>query len=67
MRDEYDFSDAQPSPYPKKLQRQVTMRLNVETIDYFKTQASITGVPYQNLINLYLADCAQNKRKLVVV
>jgi len=67
MRDEYNFENSQPNPYPKKLRRQVTIRLNVDTIDYFKQQASVTGVPYQNLINLYLSDCAQNNKKLTVV
>jgi len=66
MRKEYDFNDSRPNPYPKKLRQQVTIRLNVDTIDYFKQQASLTGVPYQNLINLYLADCAQNNKKLIV-
>jgi len=66
MREEYDFSNAKPSPYPKKLRQQITIRLNADTIDYFKEQASLTGVPYQSLINIYLSDCAQNKRKITV-
>ncbi len=64
MRDEYDFSNAQPNPYVKKLKSQVTINLDVDTIEYFKRQAASTGIPYQMLINLYLADCVRNKRQL---
>ncbi|MBR3018152.1 MAG: BrnA antitoxin family protein [Clostridia bacterium] len=64
MRNEYDFSNAQPNPYVKKLKSQVTINLDVDTIEYFKRQAASTGIPYQTLINLYLADCVRNKRQL---
>jgi uncharacterized protein (DUF4415 family) len=36
----------------------VTIRLGVDVIEYFKHLAEETGIPYQNLINLYLRDCA---------
>ena len=64
MRDEYDFSNARPNPYVKKLKSQVTINLDVDTIEYFKRQAASTGIPYQTLINLYLADCVRNNRQL---
>ena len=64
MRDEYDFSNARPNPYAKKLKSQVTINLDVDTIEYFKQQAASSGIPYQTLINLYLADCVKNKRQL---
>ena len=64
MKKEYDFSNARPNPYTKKTKRQITINLDVETIDYFKEQAAATGIPYQTLINLYLGDCAKNKRQL---
>jgi predicted DNA binding CopG/RHH family protein len=35
----------------------------VATIEYFKQQAREVGLPYQTLINLYLADCAASGRK----
>ncbi|MCL2402907.1 MAG: BrnA antitoxin family protein [Coriobacteriia bacterium] len=66
MRDEYDFSNSRPNPYVGKIRKQVTIRLNADTIDYFKRQAGETGIPYQNLINLYLTDCADKERKIVV-
>ena len=63
MRTEYDFSNARRNPYADKLKRQITINLNQSTIDYFKSLASETGVPYQTLINLYLTDCAEKKLK----
>ena len=65
MRKEYDFSDSKKNPYAKKLKKQVTMNINTATIDYFKQMSSETGIPYQTLMNLYLTDCANNKRTLV--
>jgi len=65
MRKEYDFSEAKKNPYAKKLKKQVTMNINTSTIDYFKQMSSETGIPYQTLMNLYLTDCANNKRTLV--
>lgn len=64
MREEYDFSSAQKNPYAKRLKRQVTINLDVDVVDYFKAQSDSSGIPYQTLINLYLADCASNKRTL---
>ncbi|MDR1806445.1 MAG: BrnA antitoxin family protein [Propionibacteriaceae bacterium] len=63
---EYDFTHAQPNPYSKRLKKQITIRLDVDSIDYFKTLAQRTGIPYQSLINLYLADCAAHQRELAL-
>lgn len=63
MKEEYDFSKAVKNPYCKKPKKQITINLDVDTIDYFKKQSDDSGIPYQTLINLYLADCAtQGKR-----
>jgi uncharacterized protein (DUF4415 family) len=64
MKKEYDFSKAKRNPYAKRLKKQVTIRLDEETVAYFKGLAEETGVPYQTLINLYLRDCATKQRKL---
>ena len=64
MRKEYDFSKSVKNPYAKHLKKQVTLRLGIDVIDYFKKLADETGVPYQNLINLYLQDCAYSRKKL---
>ena len=34
MRAEYDFADSKPNPYARRLRRPVTMRIDVEAIDY---------------------------------
>jgi uncharacterized protein (DUF4415 family) len=64
MRKEYDFSNSVKNPYAKHLKKQVTLRLGTDVISYFKELADETGVPYQNLINLYLRDCAASHKKL---
>jgi len=64
MRKEYDFTDSVRNPYAKHFRKQVTMRLGTDVIEYFKALARETGVPYQNLINLYLSDCARSGKKL---
>ena len=63
MRKEYDFSKSIKNPYSKRLKQQISIRIERETIKYFKSLAGETDVPYQNLINLYLRDCAQSRRK----
>ena len=64
MKKEYDFSDSVKNPYAKHLKKQVTLRLGIDVISYFKDLAEETGIPYQNLINLYLQDCAHAHKKL---
>lgn len=64
MRDHYDFSEGKKNPYASRLKRQVTIRLDSSTLDYFKSLAEETGVRYQTLINLYLRDCAASQKKL---
>ena len=53
MLKEYDFSNARKNPYAKALKKQITINIDSNTIDYFKT-----------LINLYLKDCVANNRHL---
>ena len=65
MRDDFDFSGGVKNPYAAQLKKQVTINLDVDTVDYFKAQAEKTGIPYQKLINFYLADCVRQKRELV--
>ena len=66
MRKEYDFSKGRKNPYAKRLKKQITIRLDRPTIDYFKGIAEKSGIPYQTLINLYLRDCAQSRRTLAL-
>jgi uncharacterized protein (DUF4415 family) len=64
MKKEYDFSKSKKNPYAKQLKKQVTIRLDEDTIDYFKSLSDDTNIPYQSLINLYLRECAQKHKKL---
>jgi len=68
MRKEYDFSKmkGRKNPYAKTLKKQVTIRMGIDIIDYFKQMSEETGIPYHNLINLYLRDCVQSNRKISV-
>lgn len=66
MRAHYDFSKmkSKKNPYIKYLKQPVTMRLDKDSVDYFKALSEESGIPYQTLINLYLRDCAANEKKL---
>ena len=64
MKEEYDFTNAQKNPYAKKLKKQITINIDSDTIDFFKNQSENCGIPYQTLINLYLTDCAKQKKQL---
>jgi len=68
MLEEYDIDklNPRPNPYAKELKKQVTIKISPSVIEYFKGEAMETGIPYQTLINLYLDDCAKNKKKLVL-
>ncbi len=64
MRDFYDFSKATQNPYVAKEKKQITIRIDEQTIAYFKNLAGESGIKYQQLINLYLTDCARKGLKL---
>jgi uncharacterized protein (DUF4415 family) len=64
MRKEYDFSKSRKNPYASQLKKQITIRLDEDSIAYFKGISEEIGIPYQSLINLYLRDCAASHRKL---
>lgn len=64
MRAEYDFEDSKPNPHARRIRRAVTIRLDVEAIEYFKEEAARTGIPYQNLINLILCSALKRRRHL---
>lgn len=66
MRDEYNIREQNPrkNPYASRLKKQITINIDGSTIDYFKSMAAADGIPYQTLINLYLRDCADNRRKI---
>ncbi len=63
MRKEYNFETSVKNPYAKKLKQQITIRLESDTVDYFKKLAAETDIPYQKLINLFLKNCAEQQMK----
>ena len=67
VREEYDIENLNPHKnlYAAKLKKQITINIDGGTIEYFKSMAAETGIPYQTLINLYLADCAKNNKRLM--
>jgi len=64
MRKEYDFAKSRKNPYASQLKKQITIRLDADSITYFKGVSEEVGIPYQSLINLYLRDCAASHRKV---
>ena len=66
MKDEYDLTSMKKrrNPYASRLKKQVTIRMGIDIVAYFKALANESGIPYQNLINLYLRDCVEHHRKL---
>lgn len=67
MREEYDFSNSVANPYAKKIKKQISIKLEVETVEYFKVLAKKVGIPYQNLINSYLSECAKKEIKPTMI
>ena len=63
MRKEYDFSKAVKTPYVRRTKTAVTIRLDQATVAYFKELSEKVNLPYQTLINSYLAECATKKLK----
>jgi uncharacterized protein (DUF4415 family) len=63
MRKHYDFSKARPNPYAKLLKKEVTLKLDERTVEYFEALSEETGIPYRSLINLYLRECAASRKK----
>ena len=58
------FSTSRKNPYATQLKKPVTIRLDQDSITYFKSMADEMGIPYQSLINLYLKECASSGKKL---
>jgi hypothetical protein len=58
MRKSYDFSVSRRNPYCRKLKKVISIRIDLDTIEFFKKMAEEIGIPYQGLMNHYLSDCA---------
>lgn len=66
MKKEYDFAKGVKNPYIKRLKTQITINIDTDVVQYFKDLSLSLGMPYQSLINLYLKDCATNKKVLSI-
>jgi len=64
MKKQYDFSKSVRNPYLSKAKKQLTIRIDEDTINYFRALAEQSGIPYQSLMNLYLRECAESDRKV---
>ncbi len=63
MKKEYDFSKMREVKSPFKNKKSVGINLSHEVIDYFKALSKKNNIPYQQLINFYLLDCVEKKKK----
>ena len=65
MKEEYDLENmkSRKNPYAKHLKKQITIRMGIDVISYFKALSEETDIPYQNLINLYLQECVEKQKK----
>ncbi len=63
MKKNYDFSKAKKNPFAKRLKRQITIRIDGGTLEYFRQLSDELGIPYQTLINLYLGECARDEKR----
>lgn len=66
VKEEYDIEKLNPrkNPYSKRLKKQITINIDSDTVEFFKAQSEESGIPYQTLINLYLSDCAKQRKQL---
>ena len=66
MKKEYDLAKMKEirNPYVGKVKKGVHINLSHEVIDYFKKMSKAQGLPYQQLIDHYLLDCAKKNKKL---
>jgi len=65
MRKEYNFGrmKGRKNPYAQRLKKQITIRIGIDVLEYFRHLSADTGIPYQNLIDLYLRDCVATGKK----
>ena len=65
MRKEYDLKKMKlkPNPYASKLKKSITIRLDIDVIDYFKELGDKANIPYQTLVNDFLRSCKESGMK----
>ena len=50
-------------PWHSKGKKTITMNLDTRALVYFKGLSEEIGVPYQTLMNMYLVQCAEEKKR----
>ena len=63
MQNEYNFDCSIKNPYVSDKKTRITIGINDTTVEYFKRESARTGIPYQNLINLYLSQCVREDKR----
>jgi uncharacterized protein (DUF4415 family) len=56
-------SKAKSAQQATKAKKQITIRLDMDTIRYYKKLSKESGVPYQTLINIYLREGVAARKK----
>lgn len=64
MRKEYDFSASLPNPYAERLTREVSFRLDDETLGFFQAIGDEAGLSAERIMWLYLRQIAAEGRKV---
>jgi hypothetical protein len=54
MRAEYDFSKAKPNPYIKKLRKQITIRIDTNTIESLKNDKNFLDATFRKALDYQL-------------
>ena len=65
MREDYSdlMKNGKKNPYADKLKKLISIRLDIETLEYFQEMGKELGIPYQTLINMYLMDVRKHKKR----
>lgn len=63
MRKEYNLKKLKlrKNPYINKLKKSITIRLDIDVLQYFKKLSKKTQTPYQTLLNEFLRSCKEKK------
>lgn len=58
MLKEYDFSESIPNPYFERLSKEITFRLDLDSLAYFQKLGEPYGMPAEEMIFRYLRHMA---------
>lgn len=54
-----DFSkmNSETSSFARSTRKHVTLNIDADTIEYFKSISEESGIPFQAIISIYLSEC----------